>query len=437
MSEFLTVRLNSQACEPIQWLVWSVSQQEVIASGELQSAEQLGELSEYAKQRPAIMLIPSSDVLLKQIDLPAGASRQLSTMLPFLVEDEVAEEVDELHFSVLAKTGNLASFAAVKRDYLVGWIETFKEHGINVKQALPDCLALPLIEASPSSVQQVSAVQIGQQWLFRSGQHQGFMLDHDWLELMDDRSWASVLPKVKPLVISEALEPSDETEQQEAELTQHDVTITSYTPLPEHHAQLSGNWQQGDAELVMAMLTKGALLSKANLLTGEFKATSSWIKHWKVWQKVAVASVLLLTVMVVQNWFEVQRYELQAAQYRAESERIFRDVFPGKRKIPTVSYLKRQMSAEESRLSGGNTQDSLLVWLAQLPQSLHKVESMDVMSVRFDGTRNEIRIQAKAKDFQSFEAVRSELSEHFNVEQGQLNRNGADVFGSYVIRRKS
>ncbi len=433
MSEFLTVRLNSQACEPIQWLVWSVSQQEVIASGELQSTEQLSELSEYAKQRPAIMLIPSSDVLIKQIDIPAGASRQLTTMLPFLVEDEVAEDVDELHFSVLAKSNNVASFAAVKRDYLANWLDTFKAHGIQVKQALPDCLALPLLNASAG--QQVSAVQIDQQWLFRSAEHQGFMLENDWLSIMDDKAWASVLPKAKHSSAAEDSEINDEDEQ--SSVIHHDVTITAYTPLPENHEQLSGDWQQGDAELVMAMLTKGALLSKVNLMTGEFKATSSWLKHWKVWQKVAIAAVLLLSVIVAQNWFEVQRYEQQAAQYRAESERIFRDVFPGKRKIPTVSYLKRQMSTEESRLSGGSTQDALLVWLAQLPQSLNKVESMEVMSVRFDGTRNEIRIQAKAKDFQSFEAVRSELSENFSVEQGQLNRNGTDVFGSYVIRRKS
>lgn len=434
MSEFLTVRLNSQACEPIQWLVWSVSQQEVIASGELQSTEQLSELSEYAKQRPTIMLIPSSDVLIKQIELPAGASRQLAAMLPFLVEDDVAEDVDELHFNVLAKSGNLASFSAVKRDYLANWLETFKKHGIHVKQALPDCLALPLLENKASAGQQVSAVQIEQQWLFRSGEHQGFMLESDWLNIMDDRAWTSVLPKAK----YHRVEESDDTdEQDEVAPIQHDVTITAYTPRPENHEKLSGDWQQGDAELVMAILTKGALLSKVNLLTGEFKATSSWLKHWKVWQKVAIATVLLLSVMVAQNWFEVQRYEQQAAQYRAESERIFRDVFPGKRKIPTVSYLKRQMTTEESRLSGSNTQDSLLVWLAQLPQSLNKVESMEVMSVRFDGARNEIRIQAKAKDFQSFEAVRSELSEHFSVEQGQLNRNGTDVFGSYVIRRKS
>jgi len=419
VSEFLTVRLSSQANEPIQWLVWSASQQEVIASGELQDAEQLSQLSDYAKQRPTILLLPSSHVLLKQIEVPAGASRQLGAMLPFLVEDDVAQDVDELHFSVLDKSAGQASIVALNKAYLSDWLAKFKLHGLMVKQVLPDCLALPLLD------NQISALQLGEQWLFRTQAYQGFSLEADWLAVLDDHSWASALPQ--PVASHDSDEDEPVTSQ---------VTITAFTPLPAEHEQLSGNWQLGEPELVMAMLTKGALDSKANLLTGEFKPTSSWLKHWKVWQKAAVAAVFLLVVMVAQNWLQVQSYEAQAAQYRAESERIFKQIFPNKRKIPTISYLKRQMNDEASRLSGQGSHDSLLVWLAQLPQSLAKVKSMDVVSVKYDGARGEIRIQAKADDFQSFEAVRSELSEQFEVEQGQLNRNGKEVFGSYVIRRK-
>lgn len=124
------------------------------------------------------------------------------------------------------------------------------------------------------------------------------------------------------------------------------------------------------------------------------------------------------------------------AQYRAESERIFREVFPDKRKIPTVSYLKRQMRNEEARLSGGGSDESMLIWLSKLPEALKKNGAIDVLSVKYDGSRDEIRIQAKSKDFQTFESARAELAQLFDVEQGQLNRSGTEVFGSYVIRRK-
>lgn len=94
------------------------------------------------------------------------------------------------------------------------------------------------------------------------------------------------------------------------------------------------------------------------------------------------------------------------------------------------------MRDEESRLSGGGGDESMLVWLAQLPQALKKNGAIDVLSVKYDGARNEIRIQAKSKDFQTFETARADLAQQFEVEQGQLNRSGSEVFGSYVIRRK-
>lgn len=72
MSEYLIVRLsnNQQASKP--WLVWSESQQEVIASGELSAAQALTEIENYAQQRPTIVLLNSADVLLKQVTIPAG-----------------------------------------------------------------------------------------------------------------------------------------------------------------------------------------------------------------------------------------------------------------------------------------------------------------------------------------------------------------------------
>lgn len=103
MSEFLTVRLSRDKQAPIRWLVWSTSQNEIIASGELSSKEQLGELSTYADQRTTLLLLDSRDILLMEAEIPAGAARQVDTMLPYLLEDDIAQDVDELHFTILKK----------------------------------------------------------------------------------------------------------------------------------------------------------------------------------------------------------------------------------------------------------------------------------------------------------------------------------------------
>ncbi len=398
MSEFLTVRLSSEQQSTIPWVVWSTEQQEVIASGEVAGWEHLDELVSYASQRPVIALLASNDVVLTQVDIPAGAERQFDTMLPYLVEDEVAQDVDSMHFTVLAKQSGRAQVCAVERGWVQTVLQRFSAQGMHVKRLLPDVLALPFNEHS-------SAAAMGNQWLIRHSQFEGAVVDASWLDLY----------------LSSYLQ------------SHQDWKLDCYSSVPD--STLTDVWVPQPEEMTMALLARGVAESKINILTGEFKPKSSWGKYWKIWQKFSIAAGVLLVVTVAQQLLMVHKYEAQAEAYRAESERIFRQVFPDKKRIPTVSYLKRQMNDEERRLSGNSSNEAMLTWLAALPATLGQVNDLEITSFKYDGQRNEVRIQARSSDFQPFEQARVKLAEKFNVEQGQLNRNDKVVMGSFVLKR--
>ena len=76
MSESLVIRLGTNAQQPVEWLVWSGGEEEVIASGTLASAHALGELQERAGGRPAVVLVPGSDLIFRRVSLPGKYSRQ-------------------------------------------------------------------------------------------------------------------------------------------------------------------------------------------------------------------------------------------------------------------------------------------------------------------------------------------------------------------------
>ncbi|MEZ8825349.1 type II secretion system protein GspL [Vibrio amylolyticus] len=403
MSEFLTVRLSSDKQAQIQWLVWSSAQNEVIASGEVHDWTHLSELTSYAHQRQVIVLLSSSDVVLSEVDLPAGSSRQLESMLPYLVEDDIAQDVDELHFSLLDKSSKKAMIVAVDRHWLSFCLQELRELNINVNKVLPDVLALP-------NSDQLTAVSLGEQWLVRKGEHLGVCVESQWLALFRASSWVKA---------------GDDY-----------LSLTAYSALPELALEPGQDWKHTDAPLVMQLLTEGAIASKVNLLTGNFKPSSSMLKYWSIWKKSAIAAVVLFVVIAGQFWLQVNSNEAQAKAYRAESERIFREALPGKTRIPTVSYLKRQMSDEANRLSGGGAGYPMLEWMMKIPESLKANNTMALISIRYDGNREEIRIQARSKDFQSFEQVRVKFAENFDVEQGQLSRSGEWVNGSFVLKRE-
>jgi len=403
VSEFLTVRLSSQKEAIIPWLVWSSVQQEVIASGEISGWEQLEQLSSYAEQRSIIVLMSASDVVLSQVEIPAGANRKIESMLPYLIEDEVAQDVDDMHFSILKKTRNIVEVAGIDRDFLQSCIDELASLGMTVKRVIPDVLTVPVQQG-------LAAVQLGKEWLIRKGDSQGICVDSEWLELFSQSDWVKEGDNFLPL--------------------------TAYTPLPELSLADGQDWHFTPSPLVMQLLTEQALQSKVNMLTGSFRVKSSSMKYWRIWRKAAYAALVFLALLIGYKLLETHRLELQVQAYRAESERIFRVVFPEREKIPTVTYLKRLMNEELNALQGGSAQGSVLQWLTPLPATLRSIQGMELQSIKFDSNRGEVRLETTSKDFQSFEQARVKLAEQFVVEQGQVNKNGDVVAGSFVLKQK-
>lgn len=400
MNEFLIVRLSNNQADKTQWLVWSESQQEVIASGELHGQGVLSELSTYAQQRRTLVLVAANSLVLNEAEIPAGASRQFESMLPYVVEDELAQDVDQLHFTILNKEAGKAHYCAIDKGWLESQLEQLREVGCHVQKVLPDVLALPDLES-------ISAVELDGQWLLKKSPYTGMSVESDWLALVAQSDWVKQDDEFLPL--------------------------TAYSALPKLSLAKEQEWHSDEPILVMELLAKGALSSKVNLLTGAFKPKSPINRHWKVWRKVAMAAVFLLAVVLVDNVLQIQRYEAQAQAYRAESERIFRKALPGKTKIPTVSYLKREMNREAQRLAGGGADSSMLEQMVKMPSLLKQVPTLKLTSFKYDNGREEVRLQAQSDDFQTFEKASQLFATQFKVQQGQLNRSGSVVNGSFVL----
>lgn len=401
MNEYLIVRLSNNTGSAIQWIVWSEQQKEVIASGELADWEAISELAAYAEHRRTIVLLSAASLVLTEVEIPAGASRQFVGMLPFLLEDDLAQDVEQLHFSILNKSAGKAQICAVEKAWLEKSLLSLRDIGCQVQSVLPDVLALPEVEG-------IAAVELDDQWLLKKTPYSGVSVSREWLPIIAQSDWVKDGENYLPL--------------------------TAFSELPDLPLAEEHPWVNGEPHLVMQLLAEHAIRSKVNLLTGTFKPKSSFSRYWKVWQKVAIAAVVLMAVVITDHLLTIQKYESQAQTYRAESERIFRRALPGKTKIPTVSYLKREMEREANRLSGNGGDESLLQWMGDMPALLKQVPTLNLTSFKYDGARGEVRLQAQSDDFQTFEKTREVLASKFNVEQGQLSRSGELVNGSFVLK---
>ncbi|WP_082111412.1 type II secretion system protein GspL [Grimontia sp. AD028] len=400
MSEILTIRLNSDPQELIPWLVWSPAQQEVIASGE---AESLSQLTDYAAERDVVALADSAAITLTTAMIPAGSERQLDTVLPFLLEDDLAQDVDQVHITLLGKSGELANVAVVEHKLLQRWLDDLTDAGLHVRKLVPDCLCLPMHDDG------YSAANLNHRWLMRTGETEGSAVEEGWLPV-----W---------------MQSINSLHEEDGGIK----TVYSYSDVPE---DMGDNWKTEPCELVMLLLAQQAMQSRHNLLAGRYKPQNQIYKHLKPWRGAAIAAAVLLAVLGGEKIADIYQMEAQAAQYREQSEAKVRALLPQNQRIPTTSYMRRIIEGEVSRLSGGGNQSGVMVWMSELGPLLESAPGIQLDALRFDQDRGELRLNARGKDFGDFEKLREALSTKYNTELGQLSRDQQTVTGAFVLRKE-
>ncbi|UCA12677.1 GspL family type II secretion system protein ExeL [Aeromonas enteropelogenes] len=393
MSESLVIRLGTNKQQPVAWLVWSAQEQEIIASGQLPSADALSELQERAGGRPVVILVPGSDLLFRRVTLPGRYSRQSAAALPYLLEEQIASDVEDLHLVVLAHDGPNVDLMAVDRQKMTEWLGWLEVAGLKSLQLLPDVLALP-----PAS-DGWSALQLEQEWLIRQGPWQGIVTDEALLAL---------------LLAAEA-EP---------------VTIHSHTLPP---AMASANWQAAEPELPMLLLARGALACRANLLTGPYRPQTEYARYWQQWRKVAITATLLLLVALVQRGAQLYQLEQQDKALKGEIRQVYTRIFPGESRIVNV----RSQMAQHLKQLGQAPQNGILLMLTELAPTFAEIPGLKPQVLRFDASRSELRLQVSAPGYGEIERFRELAGKRFEVQQGEVRSSEGKVEGALVLKDKS
>ena len=400
--EQLVVRLGANPDETIHWIVWSSQQNEIIASGELSDATQLATLEDRAGRRAICALVPTSDVLLKWVDLPAKAGRKALAAIPFILEEEISGDISQQFFALGPKKGNNQAVAIVNKEKLQSWLNIIKNAGLTCDQLIPDVLALPLVDNNAWSI-----LELGQQLLVRKGEWAGLQGERDWLIQAINhvtRQYTKQSAQT-PLV-------NDYSGMDLADLENLDVSVM---PL----------------ELPMKVLAKGVASAKFNLLQGEYKVNNKVTGQWKKWRLAAALTVIALFTSLIDKNLEQNQLDRQLAYLKAQVSSEYKRAFPNAgayRDLRTT--MGRQMKALETRGGGA----SMLIMLSQLRPAFEE-SNVKPQTMRFDSSRSELRIQAIAINYDALDKFKRQAeAQGFTVEQGSINQKDNQVIGTLSIR---
>lgn len=350
-----------------------------------------------------IALVPGCDVLLASAELPTLGRQRLARAVPFALEEQLADDVDELHFALGRRDaeGRLHN-AVVARERIEGWMERCRRAGLQVDVMTSEVLGLPRDTAANDADGRWTLLVRETQYLLRNGEQQGLALE------------LATLPVVLAAALDEAAghlpagievrlcgNPGfvDSAEGQAlAELCRQHALALDYP------AEDTGEEASADTLLLARGYREQAAI---NLLQGDYSRRQQLAQVLRPWRPALVLLGLWLVVQMAAMGVEYRRLAAENQAMETRITALYREAFPEARKVVNPRV---QMERKLAKLrAGGDTQAGLLALLAKAGPVLEASKSLKLRNLRYKDGR--LDIELSIGDLQALDRLKQRLGE--------------------------
>lgn len=270
---------------------------------------------------PVVLIVPGEDVLLTHVDIHVRQMAKLRKAIPYALEERLAEDVDSLHFGIGAREGDYTEVAVISQEKLEGWLDALKDAHIVPRIAIPDMLVLPWHQY------EWSVVVDGARAVVRTGAASGFSCDRESLEplllmLLDSAE--------RPTLIR--LWHCDGGER---------LHWSNTAPAIKEHSCEGG--------LLSLLALAWQPRPNLNLMQGPYNQQADVVKALKPWRWAAILLGIWFVLGFGKNLVEQHQLKAERAGLRAQSERLYRQTFPG---VKRVVNARVQMEQKLKKLRG-------------------------------------------------------------------------------------
>ena len=322
------------------------------------------DIRKYQRGSKVVLLIPDSEVSLAETKIPSKNKKQMLQAIPFALEDTLAEDIDDLHFSAYRENDDAnVKVAVINRDRLSFWIDLLKEKDITVHYILPSLFGLTIAETGWS-------VDIGEEEAqVRQGPHNGFASSLDVLDFL--------LPQAIEEHEPEALYVSGDSLRVTRILQNQDIDIRAGT----------------SSFLVNSESLEPAL--ELNLLNN-FSRGESALKNinWSPWKPVAVIGSLLLATWVGMFMWQNNQARTQLEKIESQITSVYRSAIPGGKQTDADAQLS-SMTSTLSQLQGNLNAASVspLPTIARLAPLLKQFNKMSIKELGFKRNKLQVKVE--------------------------------------------
>jgi general secretion pathway protein L len=368
-TDWLLLRIPTRDDAEVSWAV-------VDSTGQLlslPSTDTGGSLHTLSTGRRVGLLVPGADVSQFQVNLPSGNEARLLQLAPFALEDQVSQDIDQLHFAVGhrdAATG-LVPVSVVDIDRMQEWVA----RAANL-QLIPHAIFAEsdLAPALPGHVTMVVA--------------------EDQLLLRNEFARPLLLPASDPALALEILLGTTDLAlvhlavySTPSEWEQHGPAVEA---LRERVASLKVQLNAGG---MVALLGQGLpQASPINLLQGAFKPQRNSGAMWDQWRWAAMLAGALVLLDAAGSFWQLHQLRKATAQARDDIAGVYEALYPGQ---SPGAQPRRTLEKRLASLSGeAGQRGEMLHLLAAVAAAKQNVPVASLQSAAFESGSLKMKLSA-------------------------------------------
>jgi general secretion pathway protein L len=401
MAAGLLIRLLDAAANRVAWLGTGDAPSSLAGEGTL------AEASAHAHGRRVTIFVPCGELMLTRVAVPSHKPHHMRMAVPYLLEEQLAEEISRLHFAIGTRADDgTVGVAVVTRARLQAWLEAFDNNGITAAAVVPDVLALPHDDDDAWTLAGEEGAL-----LLNCGTQGGMAIDDPQASDL----LAAVLAAADPPPVQLR--------------TVGPAAAAAVAALPELERPACSHEDTPLLTLLARGVKKGH--DAINLLQGEFAPDAGRRARWATWQRPAALAAALLLLLLGMRIVNLQQLERESAELDAALAATYREAFPEATRVNDPVKQMRQQLAQV----GGTEQGRFLDLLAAIGAALERQEKWQVVSVSY---RNDtLQVQLKMPAFEHFERLREGFADQPDLlaEIGSLGSVDGEVRGSVTLRR--
>jgi len=416
MAEFLVIRLGADENAHASWIA-------VDDAGTRRTPPVMGPLEEAQKDvgdREVIVLVPAGETSTLTCDLPAKGAR-LRAALPFALEEQVADEIENLHFAPGPRraAGDLP-VVVVAHDKMSAWLAQLQEAGIRPARLIPEDHGLAFV---PNTLSMLVAEN---QVVFNNGADLAFVMQG--VTPVDALMAAGILGEngladaatENPRHLLVYCEPTEEQRfSEEWSRLRHYLDSVDINLLPD-----------GVLPRLAVTVASG---SGVNLLQGRYGESTDVGALVRPWRYVAMLLVALGILGIVGKGVDYVRLTSEEAALKEQFTAEYRKIRPDDTRevmdpVGTVTSIRRSFGAP------GSAPAVFLPLLQQLALAMQENKDADIQAISYRAGVVDVRLTAP--DVATLDRIEKGISQsdRFNATIQSTDRVGDEVNSRIQIR---